>query len=140
MAFGSRLGGLSILLVAFNFATWTAAIVCFRRSPLLLGTALLADNLGLRHAVDADHIGSIEVLGLAREHLNLTGRLWNLIMSLNSKLGLEGFALITVFVAIWGFSIALNKWRVMRDPEIPELEEDRAYDDFVTFIRQQVRR
>jgi nickel/cobalt transporter (NiCoT) family protein len=39
---------------------WAWAIEAFRQQPLLLGTAFLAYSLGLRHAVDADHIAAID--------------------------------------------------------------------------------
>jgi len=44
----------------FNAAAWLWAVLAFRNYPLLLGTALLAYSLGLRHAVDADHIAAID--------------------------------------------------------------------------------
>ncbi|WP_277185799.1 HoxN/HupN/NixA family nickel/cobalt transporter [Caballeronia sp. BR00000012568055] len=47
-------------LVAFNLLTWLWALIAFRQHPLLLGTSLLAYSLGLRHAVDADHIAAID--------------------------------------------------------------------------------
>jgi high-affinity nickel-transport protein len=47
-------------LAAANVAVWTWALVAFRHYPLLLGTALLAYGLGLRHAIDADHIAAID--------------------------------------------------------------------------------
>jgi high-affinity nickel-transport protein len=47
-------------LVGFNLAVWLWAIVAFHPYPLLMGTALLAYSLGLRHAVDADHIAAID--------------------------------------------------------------------------------
>jgi high-affinity nickel-transport protein len=49
----------SILLV-FNLGAWLWALAAFHRYPLLLGTGLLAYSLGLRHAVDADHIAAID--------------------------------------------------------------------------------
>ena len=39
---------------------WLWAFAAFRQTPVLLGTALLAYGLGLRHAVDADHIAAID--------------------------------------------------------------------------------
>ncbi|MGB5180845.1 MAG: HoxN/HupN/NixA family nickel/cobalt transporter, partial [Xanthobacteraceae bacterium] len=48
------------LLFAFNAAVWTWAFVTLSADPTLLGTALLAYVLGLRHAVDADHIAAID--------------------------------------------------------------------------------
>jgi len=47
-------------LLVFNLAAWCWALVAFHGFPVLLGTALLAYSLGLRHAVDADHIAAID--------------------------------------------------------------------------------
>ena len=47
-------------LIAANALCWLWALVAFRQYPVLLGTALLAYTLGLRHAVDADHIAAID--------------------------------------------------------------------------------
>ncbi|MBV9304702.1 MAG: HoxN/HupN/NixA family nickel/cobalt transporter [Acidobacteriaceae bacterium] len=49
-----------LFLGVFNIAAWLAAAVAFRHFPALLGTAFLAYSLGLRHAVDADHIAAID--------------------------------------------------------------------------------
>jgi nickel/cobalt transporter (NiCoT) family protein len=51
---------LYILLTAINVFAWLAALLLLSHSPVLLGTALLAFSLGLRHAVDADHIAAID--------------------------------------------------------------------------------
>lgn len=55
-----RVTGLMGALVAANVAVWLWAIAQFHAQPLMLGTALLAWGLGLRHAVDADHIAAID--------------------------------------------------------------------------------
>jgi high-affinity nickel-transport protein len=47
-------------LIGFNLFAWIWALAAFRHYPLLLGTSLLAYSLGLRHAVDADHIAAID--------------------------------------------------------------------------------
>ena len=47
-------------LIGANLAVWAVALVLFGDRPVLLGTALLAYSLGLRHAVDADHIAAID--------------------------------------------------------------------------------
>ena len=39
---------------------WTWAVIALADRPALLGTAFLAYVLGLRHAVDADHIAAID--------------------------------------------------------------------------------
>jgi nickel/cobalt transporter (NiCoT) family protein len=56
----SKVLGIYGVLVVFNGAAWLWAIVAFRHFPVLLGTAFLAYSLGLRHAVDADHIAAID--------------------------------------------------------------------------------
>jgi len=48
------------LLLAANCLAWIWALIAFGRSPLLLGLALLAYGLGIRHAFDADHIAAID--------------------------------------------------------------------------------
>ena len=55
-----KLTGIYAVLVGFNVAIWIFAFVEFADRPTLLGTALLAYILGLRHAVDADHIATID--------------------------------------------------------------------------------
>ena len=55
-----RVGGIFTLLVGLNIAVWAWALLTFRGYPLQLGTAWLAYTLGLRHAVDADHIAAID--------------------------------------------------------------------------------
>ncbi|MDN0075357.1 HoxN/HupN/NixA family nickel/cobalt transporter [Crenobacter sp. SG2303] len=52
--------GLLALLVGINLAAWFWALTAFAGHPALAGTALLAYLLGLRHAVDADHIAAID--------------------------------------------------------------------------------
>jgi len=47
-------------LIAANAGAWAWALAAFHATPVLLGTALLAYGLGLRHAVDADHIAAID--------------------------------------------------------------------------------
>lgn len=55
-----RISWLLGLLVAANVAAWAWAFSLFHGQPLMIGTALLAWGLGLRHAVDADHIAAID--------------------------------------------------------------------------------
>src|SRR5690349_22300413 len=43
-----------------NLAAWAWALAAFADQPMLLGTAGLAFSLGLRHALDADHIAAID--------------------------------------------------------------------------------
>ncbi len=62
-----QLGGMRRKLIAlygglllFNALAGIWAVVAFHGYPVLLGIALLAYSLGLRHAVDADHIAAID--------------------------------------------------------------------------------
>ncbi|MET4665046.1 high-affinity nickel-transport protein [Sphingomonas sp. PvP056] len=55
-----RIGLLYVLLIGANVGAWIWALALFHAQPLMLGTALLAWGLGLRHAVDADHIAAID--------------------------------------------------------------------------------
>ncbi len=55
-----RIAILYAILAAANITAWTWALIAFRDYPLQLGTAFLAYTLGLRHAVDADHIAAID--------------------------------------------------------------------------------
>jgi nickel/cobalt transporter (NiCoT) family protein len=51
---------LYILVIAANLLAWAGAFTSFHGYPLLLATAFIAYGLGLRHAVDADHIAAID--------------------------------------------------------------------------------
>jgi high-affinity nickel-transport protein len=55
-----RIVALYVLIIGGNAASWAWALIAFRHFPVLLGTALLAYGLGLRHAIDADHIAAID--------------------------------------------------------------------------------
>ncbi len=55
-----QIAGLFALIGAANILAWAWALIAFRHYPLLLGTSLLAYGLGLRHAIDADHIAAID--------------------------------------------------------------------------------
>jgi nickel/cobalt transporter (NiCoT) family protein len=56
----ARIGAIYFLLFAANAAVWVWAVLALADRPTLLGTAFLAYVLGLRHAVDADHIAAID--------------------------------------------------------------------------------
>jgi high-affinity nickel-transport protein len=55
-----KAAGMYGLLLLGNIAAWAWALIAFRDSPILLGTAALAYSFGLRHAFDADHIAAID--------------------------------------------------------------------------------
>lgn len=58
--FRERVIGVLALLVAANALAWGWALIAFEMQPVLTGTAVLAYSLGLRHALDADHIAAID--------------------------------------------------------------------------------
>jgi high-affinity nickel-transport protein len=58
--FRRRLGAIALPLAALNLGGWGWAIWALHDRPALLGVALVVYGLGLRHAVDADHIAAID--------------------------------------------------------------------------------
>jgi high-affinity nickel-transport protein len=52
--------GVYILLISVNLALWGAALATASQYPAFLALAVVAYALGLRHAVDADHIAAID--------------------------------------------------------------------------------
>src|SRR5208283_2902814 len=59
-ALREKVVGVYGLLFAANVAVWIWAICLSRQFPMMLGIAALAYSLGLRHALDADHIAAID--------------------------------------------------------------------------------
>ncbi|KAI1293192.1 hypothetical protein EDD11_008497 [Mortierella claussenii] len=47
-------------LVLVNISVWTLAAIAARSYPSLLGSMVIAYTLGLRHAIDADHLAAID--------------------------------------------------------------------------------
>jgi high-affinity nickel-transport protein len=56
----SRITVMFVALALVNVAAWVWAFAQLNSQPVLLGTAFLAYVLGLRHAVDTDHIAAID--------------------------------------------------------------------------------
>jgi high-affinity nickel-transport protein len=52
-------------------------------------------------------IGSIEVLGLASNELNLSGPFWKFVSVLNDNFGTLGYLIIAIFLVSWVVSIAI---------------------------------
>lgn len=55
-----RLITIYAILAVLNVGAWLWAFIAFHNSPTMLGIALVVYGLGLRHAVDADHIAAID--------------------------------------------------------------------------------
>jgi nickel/cobalt transporter (NiCoT) family protein len=49
-----------LFLIGLNIAAWALAVAMFHSYPAALSLCFLAYGLGLRHAVDADHIAAID--------------------------------------------------------------------------------
>jgi high-affinity nickel-transport protein len=60
LGFRARIVAIYAFLIAANLAAWIWTFVAFALQPVLIGTAVLAYSLGLRHAIDADHIAAID--------------------------------------------------------------------------------
>ncbi|TPJ57244.1 HoxN/HupN/NixA family nickel/cobalt transporter [Mesorhizobium sp. B2-7-1] len=56
----ARLITIYSVLAVLNVGAWIWAFIAFHDKPALLGVALVIYGLGLRHAVDADHIAAID--------------------------------------------------------------------------------
>lgn len=50
------------LLIVVNLVVWAASGVVLRYNPKLISSAVLSYTLGLRHALDADHISAIDLM------------------------------------------------------------------------------
>ena len=55
-----RLIGVAIILATLNVGVWSCALLVFHGTPVSLAIMLMFYGLGLRHAVDADHIAAID--------------------------------------------------------------------------------
>jgi len=51
-----------LLLMAVNTLLWIACSIILSYHPALVSTAVIAWTLGLRHAIDADHISAIDLM------------------------------------------------------------------------------
>lgn len=67
-----RLFVLVILLGTINVGVWALVLLASRAHPILLGLAAVSYGLGLRHAVDADHIAAIDTA--TRKLINTGGQ------------------------------------------------------------------
>jgi high-affinity nickel-transport protein len=63
-------------------------------------------------------IGGIESLGLAQSALNLTGRFWAPVISLNNHFGMLGYVIIGIFAVSWIVSVAFYKLKRYDDIEV----------------------
>ena len=128
------------LLIAANLAAWGWALLAFGGQPLLLAPAALAWGLGLRHAVDADHIAAIDnvtrkLVADGRRPLT-TGLFFALGHStvvmlavagviavgsfgeLGSFLGTLVSGLFLLAIAVVNLVILRQTWRVFRQPRL----------------------
>ena len=60
IGFRGRVFGIYASLIAANLGAWIWSFVAFAHQPVLIGTGVLAYSLGLRHAIDPDHIAAID--------------------------------------------------------------------------------
>ena len=56
----ARLVTIYSVLAILNVGAWLWALIAFGDNPTMMGVALVIYGLGLRHAVDADHIAAID--------------------------------------------------------------------------------
>src|SRR5579863_529108 len=63
-------------------------------------------------------VGGVEVLGLAADHLNLTGPFWHAIALLNDNFGSLGYVILAIFAASWVGSMAIYRLKRYGELEI----------------------
>ncbi|MDI2112608.1 HoxN/HupN/NixA family nickel/cobalt transporter [Commensalibacter nepenthis] len=96
----ARIITIYVILAIINIGAWVWAFIAFYDKPTLLGVSLVIYGLGLRHAVDADHIAAID---------NVTRKL----MQMNQRPVTVGFFFAmghstVVFIAATLVAIAAN--------------------------------
>jgi high-affinity nickel-transport protein len=97
-------------LALANIGAWVWALTAFRHYPVLLGTSLLAYGLGLRHAIDADHIAAIDNVTRAMMRSNRRPMTAGLFFSLghSTVVVLASIAIAVTATALGG---SLGRWR-----------------------------
>ncbi|WDZ96758.1 HoxN/HupN/NixA family nickel/cobalt transporter [Herbaspirillum sp. WKF16] len=68
-------------------------------------------------------VGSIEVLGLLAEKLELSGAFWDFVGELSDNFGVIGYLIIGVFMAGWLLSLLIYKWRRYDEMELPQASD-----------------
>ena len=66
-------------------------------------------NITLVSVIIAFVIGGIEVLSIVAEKFGLTGGIWDFVTGVD--FGLIGVAIIAVFLASWGISTLIYRWK-----------------------------
>lgn len=125
------------VLLMLNGGLWLVTALAYRGDALLLGAALLAWALGLRHALDADHIAAIDnvarsltaqgrpagatglyfaaghstVVALAALAVTVAPSVGLLLERAHAGLGLAGVLASTVFLVLMAGANALSLWR-----------------------------
>jgi nickel/cobalt transporter (NiCoT) family protein len=56
-------------------------------------------------------VGGIEILGLVQDRLNLSGPVWNPVVSLNNNFGMLGYLIIGIFGFSWIVSVLFYKFK-----------------------------
>jgi high-affinity nickel-transport protein len=134
-------------LVLANVAAWAWAFAVFADRPAVMATALLAWVLGLRHAVDADHLAAIDnvvrklmqagdaprsaglYFALGHSTVVVVATLLlcagtvslggdSLLRSIGSLIGTSVSALFLLLIAVLNLVIFVGLWRTMREVRI----------------------
>jgi high-affinity nickel-transport protein len=109
----SRIVGIYVVLIALNIGAWALAMTLFWEFPKPLSLCLIAYGLGLRHAVDADHIAAID---------NVTRKL----MEQNKRPAAVGFFFSlghSTVVVLMCLAVALGTDYLRDNPQFKEVGE-----------------
>lgn len=148
-------------LVFFNLAAWIWAFALFADHPAVLPTALLAWGFGLRHAVDADHIGAIDnvvrklmqtgvapkcaglyfALGhstvVVAATVLLSGTAIGLlggdssVRSISSLIGTSVSAIFLLLIALLNLAVFVGLWRIFRSVRRHESHQLESLDSVI---------
>jgi high-affinity nickel-transport protein len=76
-------------------------------------------------------VGTVEGLGLVTDRLQLHGRFWDWITSLNDNFGLIGYMIVAVFIVSWLLSAVVYKWTRIEEFD-SRIEQARAAENQTT--------
>ncbi len=116
LGFRGRIVAIYAILIFANLAAWIWALMAFVHQPVLIGTAVLAYSLGLRHAIDADHLAAID--NVTRK-LMQEGKRRELVSyrEIGGIVGTSASALFLFIIAIANLIVLRGVYRAFRSAE-----------------------
>jgi len=131
-----RIAGIYGLLIFANVAAWIWAFIAFAGQPVLIGTAVLAYSLGLRHAIDFFFaLGHSTVVVLASVAVALTASALNDQLAsyrqIGGIIGTSASALFLFIIAIANLIVLRGVYRAFRLVERSEDVSEETIDELL---------